>query len=297
MDTKKLAVFIDLAETQNYSQSAERLFLSQSTISKYIIALEDEWKVKLFIRAHRQVKLTKTGMALLPKAKEILQQENSLNQLINHQVGLKGRPLVIKVLPSLSQYQAAHIITNFAKNYPEIRLELTETNADKLEHALNHEKADIIFTRIFNTNIPSCNIITNEKDHLVALVPKNSNLAQHDYINYDMLKNESILLMKDTISKSNPASKIFQNMALKPKIIYKGQRMNLILDMIDQGVGISIAMNKSFNLTDFNNIKVLPFIPKINSQLAFLKRKDNTSNMVELFWKFALEQTELLTNE
>jgi Transcriptional regulator len=40
VDTKKLEVFMDLAKTQNYSLSAERMFLSQSTISKYIMVLE-----------------------------------------------------------------------------------------------------------------------------------------------------------------------------------------------------------------------------------------------------------------
>lgn len=55
METRKLAVFVDLATTQNYSRSAERMFLSQSTISKYIMALERDWQVQLFERAHRQV--------------------------------------------------------------------------------------------------------------------------------------------------------------------------------------------------------------------------------------------------
>ncbi|XKL31598.1 LysR family transcriptional regulator [Lactiplantibacillus plantarum] len=45
METRKLAVFVDLATTQNYSRSAERMFLSQSTISKYIMALERDWQV------------------------------------------------------------------------------------------------------------------------------------------------------------------------------------------------------------------------------------------------------------
>ena len=48
MDTKKLTTLVDLAETQSYSETAERLFLSQSTVSKHIMALEKEWDVKLF---------------------------------------------------------------------------------------------------------------------------------------------------------------------------------------------------------------------------------------------------------
>lgn len=69
MDTRKLAIFVDLAATLNYSRSAERLYLSQSTISKDMLALEQEWHVQLFVRAHRQVRLTRAGQLILPRAK------------------------------------------------------------------------------------------------------------------------------------------------------------------------------------------------------------------------------------
>lgn len=82
METRKLAVFVDLATTQNYSRSAERMFLSQSTISKYIMALERDWQVQLFERAHRQVTLTRIGQQLLPRAQAILREERQLQQVL-----------------------------------------------------------------------------------------------------------------------------------------------------------------------------------------------------------------------
>ncbi|CAJ1193562.1 transcription regulator [Companilactobacillus paralimentarius DSM 13238 = JCM 10415] len=287
VDTKKLAVFLDLAKTQNYSLTAQRMFLSQSTISKYIMILEKEWKVKLFVRAHRQIKLTRVGKLILPKVKDVLEKEAELNQLIESEAWLEERPLVIQGLPSLSQYRAFHIITDFAKRYPKIRSQFSEENVDKLEHSLDQKNVDIVFTRIFDNDFPSYDVIVNELDRFVVLVPQNSHLANQNYVTPDMLKKESLLLLSNTISKNNPLYTTLQSMHLRPRVTYNGQRIDLILEMLNQGTGISIVMNKSFDLTGFDNIKVIPLVPKINSQLVFMKQHDNDSKIVELFWKFA----------
>ncbi|GEO46552.1 LysR family transcriptional regulator [Companilactobacillus kimchii] len=297
MDTKKLAVFLDLAKTQNYSLTAQRMFLSQSTISKYIMILEKDWKVKLFVRAHRQIKLTRVGKLILPKVKDVLEKEAELNQLIASEAWLEERPLVIQGLPSLSQYRAFHIITDFAKLYPKVRLQFSEENVDKLEHSLDQKNVDIVFTRIFDNNFPSYDLIVNEMDRLVVLVPKNNHLADKDYITPDMLKRESLLLLSNTISISNPLYSAFQSLQLQPHVTYNGQRIDLILEMLNQGDGISIVMDKSFDLTGFENIRVVPLVPKINSQLVFMKQHDNTSKIVELFWNFAMTANHSFTNK
>ena len=292
MDTKKLAVFVDLAKTQNYSRSAERLFLSQSTISKYIIMLEKEWQVKLFIRAHRQVKLTREGKLILPKVEEVLQKEDELNYLLINQVWQKKRPLIIKGLPSLSQYEAFQIITNFSKQYPEINLKFSEANSDRLNYALDEKNVDIVFTRVFDINFPSYDVITNETDHLVVLVPKNNPLAQKKFITLDMLKRESLLVLSDTMTRTHPLYQAFKNKSLQPHITYDGQRIDMILKMIDQGSGVSVVMNQSFDLTGFENITVVPLKPNITSRLVLMKQHDNKTAVVELFWKFALKESQ-----
>lgn len=291
MDTKKLAVFVDLAKTQNYSKSAERLFLSQSTISKYIIMLEKEWQVKLFIRAHRQVKLTRDGKLILPKVEEVLQKEDELNYLLINQVWQKKRPLIIKGLPSLSQYEAFQIITKFTKQYPEVNLRFSEDNPDKLNYALDEKNVDVVFTRVFDTNFPSYDVIKNESDQLVVLVPKDNPLVKQKYVTLDMLKNESLLLLSDTMSKTDPIFAAFKNKKLQPHITYDGQRIDLILEMINQGSGVSVVMDKSFDLTGYKNIAVVPLQPQITSHLVLMKQKDNKTAVVELFWKFAIKES------
>lgn len=291
MDTRKLAIFNDLAETQNYSRTAERMFLSQSTISKHIMSLEKEWDVKLFIRVHRQVKLTSAGKLLLPKVKEVLEQSNDLQQMIEDQVWLTERPLIIQEVPSFSYYQGAQMVANFMAEYPQIKIKFSEHNVDQLEHALDQKNVDVVFTRIFHDNFPAYNLLKNETDELVVLMSKDNSLSQQVSVTIDQLKTQPLLLFKDGISKSNPVYNKLQDIYTSAKISYDGQQKGLILDMINQNIGVSVAMKGSVDLTDYPQIKAVPLEPKIENHLAFMKQRDNTSAVVSLFWKFLEEQT------
>lgn len=86
-------------------------------------------------------------------------------------------------------------------------------------------------------------------------------------------------------------------MKLHPHMTYDGQRVELLLEMLNQGTGVSVVMARSFDLAGFDNIRVVPLIPKVTSQLAFMKRRDNPSALVELFWQFATAETATLMSK
>lgn len=293
MDTRKLAIFNDLAQTQNYSRTAERMFLSQSTISKHIMSLEKEWNVKLFIRVHRQIKLTSAGKLLLPKVKEVLEHSNDLQQMVDDQIWLTQRPLIIQGLPSLSQYQGFHMIADFLAQYPQIKIHFSEVNVDQLEHALDQKNVDIVFTRIFNEKFPTYNLLKNEADQMVVLISRTNPLSNQNSVTIKQLKNQSLLLLEDGISKSNPIYSALQTIQ-SSKIRYSGKHLDLILEMIDQGDGISVVSKNSVDISNYPNIMMVPLEPAIKSQLVFMKQKDNTSAVVSLFWKFISEQTDTI---
>ncbi|WP_054736471.1 helix-turn-helix domain-containing protein [Secundilactobacillus similis] len=69
MDVTKLNTFVDLAETLNYTQTAARLFTTQATVSKQILALEKELDTTLVDRSHRQIELTWLQVSLAIRAK------------------------------------------------------------------------------------------------------------------------------------------------------------------------------------------------------------------------------------
>ncbi|MCJ2191995.1 LysR family transcriptional regulator [Pediococcus acidilactici] len=292
MDTKKLTALVDLAETQSYSETAERLFLSQSTVSKHIMALEKEWDVKLFSRAHRQVQLTAAGKKILPAVQQLLRQEKELQTTVAIANANHAQTLVIHGIASIAQYQAFNIITKFTSQYPNVKLKFSEAEVPDLNEDLKRQDVDVIFTRIYEDNDPRYDTIVNETDHYVVLVPKNSPLAQAKQLSIEMIKDQQLLLLRNTITVANPLNEVLKRSLVTPRIVYEGQRIDLILEMLNQGMGVSVVMNKSFDLTGFDNVKAVPLVPEICSRLVFLKRRDRTAPVVNLFWDFAKREIE-----
>ena len=75
MNTENLKEFIVLAETKNFWEASERLYMNQSTLSKHIKSLENDLGVALFTRTTRRVELTNYGEIFLPYAKSVTRSE------------------------------------------------------------------------------------------------------------------------------------------------------------------------------------------------------------------------------
>ena len=72
MEIRVLRYFLETAREENMTRAAERLFISQPTMSKQLKELENELGVKLFTRSNYNVKLTEAGMLLRERAEDIL---------------------------------------------------------------------------------------------------------------------------------------------------------------------------------------------------------------------------------
>lgn len=76
MDIKQLECFVNLAETLNFSLTAQAMFLSQPTVSNQIKQLEKEIGFKLFERTKREVELTKAGASFYEDIKDVIANIN-----------------------------------------------------------------------------------------------------------------------------------------------------------------------------------------------------------------------------
>lgn len=83
METDQLLAFLTVADYLNFSRAAEALYISQPTLSKQIIRLENELGVPLFIRSRRSVSLTPQGRKILPIARHIVEYTSLLKENID----------------------------------------------------------------------------------------------------------------------------------------------------------------------------------------------------------------------
>ena len=85
MELRVLKYFLTVAQEKNITKTAEFLHITQPTLSRQLMELEEELNVKLFIRGKRNITLTNNGLFLKERAEEILElSEKTKNDFLNN---------------------------------------------------------------------------------------------------------------------------------------------------------------------------------------------------------------------
>ncbi len=124
MDTAALRAFLAVAKTQSFSQAAQQLHITQPAVSKRIAALEAELKTRLFDRVGKQVSLTETGIALLPRAQHILDEMADSRRALANLSGKVSGLLSIGTSHHIGLHRLPQVLRAFHSAHPEVELDL-----------------------------------------------------------------------------------------------------------------------------------------------------------------------------
>ena len=143
MDNQNLKAFITVADLGSFSQAADRLYLTQSAISKRIAQLEQQIGKKLFDRIARQVSLTEAGTELLPRARRILNEYDSALQAINDLSGKASGTLRLAISHHLGLHRLPPVLKQFAQQYPNVTLDIEFMDSEKAYEQVLHGQSEV----------------------------------------------------------------------------------------------------------------------------------------------------------
>lgn len=145
MDLESLKTFLTLSKLKNFTQTANKHFIVQSTVTNRIMELEKELGKKLFIRDKKSVKLTEAGKHLIPYAKRMVEIESALTKDLNL---LNSYSDLIKIGSTNTIYDCylEPILSNFIKKHPHIAVKVLVDHSSTLFQMLQDGTVDIIFT-------------------------------------------------------------------------------------------------------------------------------------------------------
>lgn len=286
MNLQKLQVFLTLCETLNYTETAERLYISQGNVSKQIMALEKELGVQLFDRSRRHIKITKEGQVVGTYARRILDNYQQMTAELSQLQKDKERKLLLHGIPSMPFYAIISEIAGFKKRHTNFEVSVEEEEADVLLDNLLKHKCDIIFARQFNNKLPKeVEMLTIDQDRWVVVLPSQHPLARKESINLKELEGEKFLQLSEKTQLLQPLLDLCHAYQFDPKITYKGNRINLIIDFIENDLGLSLMMEKMVRPFEGKQIIWRPLDIETESLMVLMKLKTNKSEAVQQFWQ------------
>jgi DNA-binding transcriptional LysR family regulator len=143
MELYQLRTFVTVMEESSISGAARRLSITPSSVSTHIKTLETEFGVELFVRTNQGVEVTDKGQILAQHARQTLQAATGLSQ----QANALQQHLIGTVKLGISVSSGVFNIPDFFKRlnttYPDIQLELTQSETASILHQLRYDALDI----------------------------------------------------------------------------------------------------------------------------------------------------------
>lgn len=142
-DPVQLKTFLAVADTRSFTRAAERLGLSQPTVSQHVRKLETAAGRQLVSRDTREVRLTDNGDAMAGFGRTILAANESAARYFSG-AAMRGR-LRFGTADDLAITGLPRILRDFRQLYPQINLELTVSQSDQLHRRLKSGQLDLVF--------------------------------------------------------------------------------------------------------------------------------------------------------
>jgi DNA-binding transcriptional LysR family regulator len=242
VDLYELKSFSVLARELHFRRAAERLCISQPALSKQIRRLEEKVGGGLFARTRRRVTLTETGRVLLPLADKLLQ--DSEQALTTAKEASSGRAGILRIgfgLAAVSELLPRTIL-RFSREYPLIKLQMSDMSTPSQLTALLQESLDIGIVRlpIASTELDSFPLI---RERLLLAVPESFRYSHRDRLS--TLRNALFVLISRSASSTfhNHALSLCRSAGFTPNVVQESGETFTILNFVRAGLGVSLVQS------------------------------------------------------
>ena len=290
MEIEHLHEFTVIAKLGSFSRAAEELCISQSSLSKHMLALERELGVPLLVRNPRSVELSPAGAQILPLAAQAYEIQNKITVAAALQSSREKTLLKIASIPVMAQYNITGILAKFQRLHPGVTLEVQECEQHEIPALLEQGECELAFFRL-NTDAES-NMEQLEfcRDNLVAVVPRDHPLAGKETLCLSDLETEPLLFLDRRTGLHVLCDELCRRAGFVPKVVYTGHRPENIVELTAQHMGIALLMKRHTDYVQNSQVVCIDVAPLVESSICLVRsRNRKASALAREFWKFVAE--------
>lgn len=242
MTDKDIELLKDLAETHNITRTAQRLYTTQSALTKRIQNIEEELGCSLFVRSKKGVLLTPFAESILPFIRDISHNLDQIRNIASCPEGELGGTLKVGVAVNHARYRLTDLLETFIENYPKVDIQVSVKRSPDLYQELQSGETNLVIIRGDYPWTEGDMILNEEK---VCLV-KNSTLKDADLNTIPFLDRTSDVSFEADLSKWLTENRIRRHSVLQINDV------DTILQMVERNIGWTILPEVC--LKDFNGI-------------------------------------------
>lgn len=273
MELRVLRYFQMVAREENITRAAQLLHVTQSTLSRQLMQLEDELGTKLFKRKNHSIFLTEDGMRLKKRCKDILELADQIDREFagKQDGGISGK-ITIGSAETKSIADIAKVMEKFQEDNPLVQYEIYTANADDVKEKIENGTVDVgVLSE--PVDISKFNFIRmNKKERWGILTRNDSDLAGKEYIEPKDLTGIPLIMVKRELVKNELGSwfgEYFDGLDIAAEY----NLLNNAAILAQNNIGSVLCFDVG---ADYDNLKFIPLNPEVKTGLVLVWRKNQT---------------------
>lgn len=295
MEIRLLEYFLAVSEELHFTKAAEKLNISQPTLSHQIRLLEDRVGSNLFQRIGRKIHLTEAGQLLLEHSQRVFYELDQVKIKIDELKGLQRGKLTIGCSGNHLLHSS---IISFHKQYPKIQLSVIDTNTEDTTKKILNNKFDIgvVFLPVDSNQFETIRLFTTE---IVVVVSKDHKLATKAFIQLEELQSTPLFLLQKKFFLRQDIDSYCKEVGIQLNPVVELSDFHSLLQMTILNNGATILPSiflESVNDNRIQPIKIIDQIPKKEVGIVF--RKNSSMPLtVKTFVNHLIENYKTIKNE
>lgn len=237
---RQLEYFLAVARASGFRGAAEKLKVTQPTLTLQIAALEEQLGIVLFDRSRAGTLLSPAGREFMPLARDILEHYRLLDEFTrgNSSEDLAGT-FRLGVSPTIAAWLLPQIMPLLHERYPQLKLHVREAVPRELESGLDAGNFDLILT-VLPMQAGNNRIRPLFTEPLQIVMPANHPLAKKGKLLGRDLHQQSILGMDEAHHLHRQISSFCERNGVRLLSQYEGNSLTSLQLMLMMGMGLAI---------------------------------------------------------
>lgn len=293
---EKLNYLIAIAEEQNLTQAAKRLFISQPALTLYLNRLEAELGVKLFNRSKSPITPTEAGLYYLDKMKKIYASEQELRSEL-HFIANPTLSLRIGIGQVRGHHWLPQILPTFCSMRPDVNIQIIQRSEELMFHELKQQQLDIVIGCLpSDPNITSVDLVPEQlvfaAHKKFFLIPEHLR-SDHDYdhpytIQPSQLDGLPFIIPNASNGLYNNYYEIMQSNKITPSRTISFNNLNTGLLLNIQGFGVQLIVSTVLHFAHEPGMENLDFfrlenMPQTRMCVAAFQENSLKKKLIEDF--------------
>ncbi|HYG58116.1 MAG TPA: LysR family transcriptional regulator, partial [Symbiobacteriaceae bacterium] len=240
MDIQELEAFWWIAKTGSFNRAAERLYLTQPSVTARIQALEKELGQPLFERKPRGVRLTDAGRVLLPHAERVLQDIRKARQAVAELGLATGGTLTVGSALTTSTYTLPEILARYKSTYPAVEIAVRTGRSQQIQQMVLEDVVPLGFVHSPHAGHPDIEAIPLYSETIVLVVHPGHPLSGRHVITPEQLASEPFITSDRASGYWSLVEQFWASSGIAPRVTMELDSIEATKRMVMCGLGLAM---------------------------------------------------------